>query len=126
MSAREALLTALTNPANTCLCGDPCPTADNRIDNYRAEVLAEAAEKDCPQPAPDFFQPGHTYADTDPSNDWQFRCDAIVRHPEDGERTALGWRHFKGEWETCEYGEGDWEIQQIGGHTDVTETGGAR
>jgi hypothetical protein len=61
--------------------------------------------------APDFFQPGTTYTNREnPQYDWRFRCDAVTTHPEDGERTALGWRHFRGEWEPYTYGEGDWGI----------------
>ncbi|MGW3135956.1 hypothetical protein [Streptomyces sp. NPDC001139] len=68
-----------------------------------------------------FFQVGHTYVDDE--YDWKFRVDAITTHPEDGERTALGWRFFKGQWEEMAYGEDDWEIHQLVGHTDVTKTG---
>ena len=71
--------------------------------------------------APDFFQPGRTYADQ--GTDWKFRCDAVTTRPDDGERTALGWRHFRGEWEPYAYDEGDWDIHQHVGHTDVTEAG---
>lgn len=74
--------------------------------------------------APDFFQPGHTYADTESSKyDWKFRVDTITTHPENGERTALGWRHFRGEWEPYAYAEDDWDIHQHAGLTDVTEAG---
>lgn len=69
---------------------------------------------------PDFFQPGHTYTEPDGSTDWRFRCDSVTDHPDDGERTALGWRHFRGEWEPYAYGEDDWEIHQHVGYTDVT------
>ncbi|MGW4043035.1 hypothetical protein [Streptomyces sp. NPDC004721] len=73
---------------------------------------------------PDFFQPGHTYADSEfPQYDWQFRCDTITTHPEDGERTALGWRSFNGSWEPYAYGEDDWDVHKHVGHTDVTEDG---
>lgn len=71
--------------------------------------------------AADFFQPGHTYADTSHSTDWKFRVDTVTTHPEDGERTALGWRHFRGTWEPYAYGEDDWDIQEHVGHTDMAE-----
>jgi hypothetical protein len=70
---------------------------------------------------PDFFQVGHTYTDPDGSTDWRFLCDAITTHPQDGERTALGWRHFRGQWSECAYGEDDWEIHQIADAIATTE-----
>jgi hypothetical protein len=81
----------------------------------REEATAEAATA-----TPDFFQPGHTYAEPGDTTDWRFRCDAITTRPADGERTALGWRHFRGEWTECAYGEDDWEIHRL---TGVTEAG---
>ena len=72
--------------------------------------------------APDFFEPGHTYSDSG-KYDWKFRVDTVTTHPEDGERTALGWRYFRGEWEPYAYGEDDFEIHQLVGHFDVTEAG---
>ena len=60
--------------------------------------------------APDFYQVGHTYTHVDDGTDWAFRVDAITAHPEDGERTALGWRHFRGEWTEYAYGEDDWDV----------------
>ncbi|MDX3759285.1 hypothetical protein [Streptomyces sp. AK02-04a] len=71
---------------------------------------------------PEFFQPGHTYSDPSADNDWKFRVDTITTHPADGERTALGWRHFRGEWTEQAYGEDDFEIHLLAGMTD----GGAR
>ena len=71
---------------------------------------------------PDFFQIGHTYSDSG-GYDWKFRVDTVTTHPEDGERTALGWRFFNGEWEPYAYGEDDFEIHQIVGHIDATEAG---
>ncbi|CAL9501604.1 hypothetical protein [Streptomyces sp. enrichment culture] len=73
------------------------------------------------QAAPDFFQPGHTYADPDPERDWAFRVDTVTVHPETGKRTALGWRHFRGTWEAIAYDEDDYEIHQHVGITDATE-----
>ncbi|MFD3917188.1 hypothetical protein ACFWR1_37510, partial [Streptomyces sp. NPDC058603] len=70
---------------------------------------------------PDFYQPGRTYSDSEYG--WKFRCDTVVTHPEDGERTALGWRFFDGRWEPYAYGEDDWEVGQAVGYSDVTEGG---
>lgn len=64
-------------------------------------------------PAPDFYQPGYTYSDTDP--EWRFRCDSITTHPESGERTALGWRFSRGEWDAIAYGEDDWDLLKFDG-----------
>lgn len=87
------------------------------------EVARLQAETGADQPTageatPDFFQPGHTYADPSADNDWKFRVDTITTHPEDGERTALGWRHFRGEWTEQAYDEGDFEIHLLAGMTD--------
>lgn len=71
--------------------------------------------------AADFYEPGHTYTEPDGSTDWRFRCDTVTTHPEHGGRTALGWRHFQGEWTECAYGEDDWKVHLFGGVTDVTE-----
>jgi hypothetical protein len=89
---------------------------------YLVELLNADAEEKATAPAatatPDFFQPGHTYSDPSADNDWKFRVDAITTHPEDGERTALGWRHFRGEWTEQAYGEDDFEIHLLVGMTD--------
>lgn len=69
---------------------------------------------------PDFFQPGHTYAGTG-GEDWRFRCDTITTHPEEGDRTALGWRFFNGLWEATAYHEDEWDVHQAAGTIDVTE-----
>lgn len=69
----------------------------------------------------DFYQPGHTYTHIDDGTDWQFRVDTVTTRPENGERTALGWRHFKGEWEPFAYGEDDYDVHQYGGLAVVTE-----
>jgi hypothetical protein len=71
--------------------------------------------------APGFFRPGVTYTEPDGSTDWAFRCDAITTHPEDGERTALGWRRFRGEWAECAYGEDDFEIHLIADAISVSQ-----
>ncbi|MFE0699160.1 hypothetical protein [Streptomyces sp. NPDC058872] len=73
-----------------------------------AELEASAGKVDS-----NFYRPGYTYTDVDSKYDWKFRCDLVTTHPEDGERTALGWRHFKGVWEPYEYGEDDWDVQQF-------------
>jgi hypothetical protein len=87
-------------------------------------LLASKVERGAVRPdnlrmlPPDFFEVGHTYADTSVDNDWKFRVDAITTHPEDGERTALGWRHFRGVWTEMAYGEDDFEIHLIAGMAD--------
>ncbi|MFF8467946.1 hypothetical protein [Streptomyces griseus] len=68
-------------------------------------------------PSAPFFQPGHTYADLDPAYDWRFRCDIVTTHPENGERTALGWRFFKGTWEPIAYGEDEYDLHGFVGTT---------
>ncbi|MGV9756990.1 hypothetical protein ACWDUC_14390 [Streptomyces tricolor] len=98
------------------------------LDQLRARVAE--LEKSSPVGAdatPDFFQPGHSYTQAEfPQYDWRFRCDTVTTHPEDGERTALGWRFWRGNWEAYAYGEDDWEIHQHVGLTDVTGTEAAR
>lgn len=84
-----------------------------------AEHEAQARDGEA---TPDFYEVGHTYADDEYG--WKFRVDAITTHPEDGERTALGWRFYKGQWAEMAYGEDSWEIHQLAGYTDVTETEG--
>ena len=81
--------------------------------------LAMGKTSPSPAAAPVFFQVGHTYSDD--QYGWKFRVDHITTHPEDGERTALGWRFFNGEWDAIAYDEGDWEIHQLAAITDVTE-----
>ncbi len=89
------------------------------VDGCAEKATAPAAT------ATPFFEPGRTYAEAGDTTDWRFRCDSITTHPEDGERTALGWRHFRGEWEPYAYGEDDFEIHQIADDIHTTE-GGAR
>jgi hypothetical protein len=84
----------------------------------RAGLVEEKATAAAASAAPDFYEPGHTYSDPSADNDWKFRVDAITTHPEDGERTALGWRHFRGEWAEMAYGEDDFEIHLLAGMTD--------
>jgi hypothetical protein len=78
----------------------------------------------CPDHAPDFYRPGYVYSYPRYADgyDWKFRCDAITTHPEDGERTALGWRFFKGEWGECAYGEDDWDIHNCDPAGDLIAT----
>lgn len=65
-------------------------------------------------PAIDFYQPGHTYTSSTPSqHGWKFRCDTVTTHPETGGRTAIGWRFFCGEWEVYDYSEDDWRVQNF-------------
>lgn len=71
-----------------------------------------------------FFQPGHTYTHTDDGTDWKFRVDHITTHPEDGARTALGWRYFRGEWSEIAYGEDDYELHLMVGTADITDATG--
>jgi len=40
------------------------------------------------EPAPDFFQPGHSYTHRDGTT---FRCIAVADHPSTGAHLALGW-----------------------------------
>jgi len=64
------------------------------------------------EPTPtDFYQPDHTYRG---EYGWAFRCDTVTTHPEDGERSALGWRYFNAEWNPYAYGPDDWETDQAG------------
>lgn len=95
--------------------------AELLLANTGQEATAAAATA-----TPGFFQPGHTYTEISNITDWRFRCGSITTHPEDGERTAIGWRHFRGEWEPYAYGEDDWEIHRIVDHIDVTEAGDGR
>lgn len=91
------------------------------LEEHKADDTAARAET----PAPDFFEPGRTYTHVDDGTDWKFRVDTVTTHPEDGERTALGWRHFRGQWEPIAYGEDDYEVHRYVGTVDVTEGGAA-
>ncbi|WP_329472642.1 hypothetical protein OIE75_29295 [Streptomyces sp. NBC_01723] len=105
-----------------------CPTASARQERA-ADAIARLASKVARGAVrPDnlrsnFFQPGHTYSDSKAGagTDWQFRCDSVTAHPENGERAAIGWRHFRGEWEPYAYYEDDYEVHQAVGITDITE-----
>lgn len=77
-------------------------------EDWRKKATAAA-----PTATPEFFQVGRTYSEPGDTTDWRFRCDAITTHPETGERTALGWKHFRGQWSECSYPESEWEIHQI-------------
>ncbi|MEI5100362.1 hypothetical protein RB200_19770 [Streptomyces sp. PmtG] len=67
----------------------------------------------------DFYQPGHTYMDTNPCIDWLFRVDHVTTHPENGEQAALGWRRFRGEWQPYAYFADDWDVLQFHGRAAV-------
>lgn len=89
--------------------------------SYVCSVCGQPVESEpCPEHAPDFFQPGHTYAYAA----WKFRCDTVTTHPGTGERTALGWfRTSRGAWRPFsasqrEWAEGVWKAT-------VTESGEA-
>lgn len=70
-------------------------------------------------PATPFYEVGVTYGD--PDFPWKFRCDVVTTNPRSGERTALGWRFHRGEWEPYAYDEGDWDLH---GFVDGRATGG--
>ncbi|WP_431999271.1 hypothetical protein [Streptomyces sioyaensis] len=112
---------------NTCDCGG-CVSCVRRQIAAELRRMADAAGKDTrkgestPAAAPDFFQPGHTYTG---DYGWKFRVDSITTHPEDGARTALGWRFFNGQWEPMAYEEGDWKLQQALDHIVSTDGGDA-
>lgn len=57
----------------------------------------------------EFYEPGQTYHVGD---HWAFRCDTVTTDPDDGERAALGWRHFDGLWEPYSYRLEDWALLQ--------------
>ncbi|MEV8354658.1 hypothetical protein ACFVTT_35445 [Streptomyces niveus] len=86
---------------------------------FEGEARAAATEKasaPAPTATPDFFQPGFTYTNAEfPQYGWRFRCDTVTSSPDNGERTALGWRYFKGEWEPYAYYEDDWDIAKYDG-----------
>jgi hypothetical protein len=76
--------------------------------------------------APDCFEPGRTYTDPGAQFDWAFRCDTVTTRPDTGERTALGWRRHRGQWEPYSYTTDDWEIHQVAGISDDIDGGGPR
>ncbi|WP_031039781.1 hypothetical protein [Streptomyces sp. NRRL F-5650] len=94
--------------------------ANDREYEAATSRIAELEQQTKPQELrdvtkPDFYQPGHTYG-TSGLSDWKFRVDHITTRPDDGERTALGWRHFQGVWEPYAYGEDDYDIHQLSDH----------
>jgi hypothetical protein len=107
------------NP-DDCDCGGCDTCVPRRLAEGLRDLAEEKASAAAPTATPDFFQPGHTYTEPGDTTDWRFRCDSITAHPEDGERTALGWRHFRGEWEPYAYGEDDFEIHQLADHINAT------
>lgn len=102
--------------------GQPDDVGYNQAIGDVVAALNRAAYGERSDAARDFFQPGRTYAEPGDTTDWRFRCDTITTHPKDGERTALGWRRFQGEWTACAYGEDDWEIHRLTGVTEAGET----
>jgi hypothetical protein len=125
----EALLAAGVQYVDCLVCGAAQPVdGECGTCTFKARMAAELAARGMvAAPAetatPDFFQVGHTYTEPHGITDWLFRVDHITTHPEDGERTAIGWRRFRGEWEVYAYGEDDFEIHQHVGYIDATEAG---
>lgn len=88
--------------------------ADYGVEPDSAPVPAGPLLDEADWVAADFYEPGKTYVSAEfPQYDWRFRCDHITAHPEDGERTALGWRYWRGHWEAYAYGECDWSIDRL-------------
>lgn len=94
---------------------------DDPVRFYRE--LLEGLRPDAAETAPDFFELGRTYSG---SHGWKFRVDAITTRPDTGERSALGWRFFNGEWTEYAYQEDDFDIIQLAGETDVADGGELR
>lgn len=89
--------------------------------------ITEVREKSSPTRAdatPDFYQPGHVYSYPRYADgyDWKFRVDTITTHPETGERIALGWRYWQGQWGEYAYGEDDWDIHNCDPAGDLIAT----
>jgi len=74
--------------------------------------LLEGLRSDGASSVPNFYQPGYVYSYPRYADgyDWKFRVDTVTSSPENGERVALGWRFWKGEWEPYAYAEDDWDI----------------
>jgi hypothetical protein len=91
--------------------------AEEPANGKDAATQAPAGESTQPAPAPDFFQPGHTYL----YHRWRFRCDVVTTHPQSGERQALGWfSSLDGSWAPYtgtqgEWAEGSWVEDTEGG-----------
>ncbi|MFE3149112.1 hypothetical protein ACFXJ6_21060 [Streptomyces sp. NPDC059218] len=103
-----------------------CATAIGALQGLAVRFRRLADEAQQAAPAVDFYQPGHTYTSSAPSlHGWKFRCDAVTTHPENGERTAIGWRLFCAEWEIYDYREGDWAVQNFS-EVGLVDEGGAR
>lgn len=62
-------------------------------------------------PEGELYEPGQTYGYGDGAG-WQFRCDVVTTHPENGERVALGWRFHGGSWEPYAYCPHDVDIRR--------------
>ncbi|MFI0576163.1 hypothetical protein [Streptomyces tendae] len=68
----------------------------------------------CPDHAPDFFQPGHTYRNRRRT----FRVDVVIAHPDTGHPVAFGWWKFPlGAWMPLTAGAHNWRE----GWRDITE-----
>ncbi|WP_432053658.1 hypothetical protein [Streptomyces sp. bgisy022] len=101
--------------------------ANQTVQGDTASILASKIERGAIRanntrmlPA-DFYEPGHTYTNPEHDTDWKFRVDTVTTHPDNGERTALGWRHSRGEWEPYAYGEDDYDVHRHVGLDDRTE-----
>lgn len=105
----DSLLRRMADEAATA-----APTGDETTQTSNAPATGVAN---------DFFQLGVTYT---ASHGWKFRVDSITTHPEDGERIALGWRHFNSQWEPYAYAEDDWDVHQGIDSIDTAEGGGGR
>lgn len=119
MSAREDLIYRITRHCSA-------ETAEQMVDAYRAEVLAEQEKATAPaaMATPHFLQVGRTYRSphtgfTAPELITTFRVEHVTRHPDRGHLRAIGWSR------TGEPGAG-WhgdflDEEDIDGWTDVTD-----
>jgi hypothetical protein len=84
-----------------------------------------------PEKEPEFFLAGYEYQFTGRAAainpGWRFRCVVITACPDNGERSALGWRkgHALEDWEPYDYQQADWDTDcgELTGHAlpqDVT------
>jgi hypothetical protein len=68
-----------------CDCGGCDSCQPRKLAAMLREKGAEKSSREA-DATPEFFQPGHTCAG---SGGWNFHCDTLTAHPEDGELTAL-------------------------------------
>ena len=99
--------------------GRPCDTCA-----FKARMAAELAARGmvaapAETAAPDFFQPGRTYA----HGDYRFICEYLVTHPTSGRRSAWGWFGKNGGWRHHSFSERQFQVREW---TDVTEAGDRR